>query len=173
MAPFKFGDAAGANAQYIPYEYAALYSADCDYPTPPEVAARWDRGHRRYFTFRGDPECSMVDFEKYVALFTDEVAYREWLTDRANSESLRRAWVYSDLANAEKAARWALGLPFMWNVADWSGTPKSRQELRNLLLEWNVPSDQCEISQIAAQQYNDGQIGPPVQYDSNICWAGW
>jgi hypothetical protein len=161
-----FADAADAALIPTTYQYAALYSPDCDHPTPPEQAARWNYAHHRYYTFRGAPACSMIDFEPGTRDYQDPVLLRDWLTGRASMREAREAWVYCDLSNAATAARWGRGLPFRWNVATLDGIHRSRAELSALLQDWGVPADQARIEWIAANQWKD--FGP---YDANICFT--
>ena len=139
-------------AENITEPYAELYSADCDFPCPPSIAKRWDPAHRRWFTFHGDPEASMIDFEEHVQIYTDETELRKWLTARRDSGSRRASVIYSDLSNAAKAAHWARDLPFKWLVADWTGI-KTPFILAADLIRYGVPVDQAQHTDIAGQQY--------------------
>jgi hypothetical protein len=150
-----FGDS--IDAQDIPYEYAALYSKDCSYPS--QNADKFDPAHRRWYTFKGDPACSMIDFEPGTRDYQTPALLREWLTARLERDEKREAWIYSDLSNAAKAAFWARGLPFRWNVATLDGIRRSRQELSALLIDWGVPSAQAHPYLIVANQFrNDGKF---------------
>lgn len=162
-----FGDA--ADADYIPYSYAALYDADCAYPCPPQKAARWDKAHTRWITQRGLWEASILDFEQLTRDFQDPALVGQWLADREDHHEGRPAWIYSDLSNAYAAATAAGDRAYMWWISTLDNTVRSRQELVQLLLEWNVPPAVATYDRIAAQQV----MTRDNEYDYNICFAGW
>lgn len=168
MAVIEFADAEDARNIPIGYKFAALYGPDCDHPTAPEQAARWDPPHRRYYTFRGDPVMSMLDFEPGTRDYQSPGLVREWLLGRQAAHRLhkREAWIYSDLSNAEQAAHAAHGLPFRWNIATLDGVKRSRDELSRLLVHWGVPAALALPELIAAQQWFGNGA-----FDANVCFV--
>lgn len=150
----SFGDAADPALLVADYKYAALYSADCEYPCPPEVAKNWAPVNRRWITFAGDPECSIIDYEKYTQNYADPLLLRNWLDMRASNKSSRHAWLYSDLSNTPQAAHWARGLPFQWWIATDDNIQRSPGELAALMLAWGCPAEYAKAELIAANQWH-------------------
>ena len=177
----QFGDSA-AGAHAIPYDYAALYSADCDYPADKaEAALKYDKGHARWITFHGDPHSSILDFEPGTRAYQDPALVRTWLLDRATQPDMRRSWLYCDLSNAAKAAHYARGHAFQWWLATLDGVRRSQRELSELLRHFGVPIEQSIPSLIAAHQWktvkNESALPHlwPGDYDADICFtdADW
>lgn len=168
---FNFGDS--KYPQNIPFEFAALYSADCDFPCPADIAGHWDRGHKRWITFKGDPAASILDFEPGTRSYQDPELIRVWLEGRARNKSTRLPWVYSDLSNAQKAAQWANGYHFMWWIPTLDGIQRSRQELAALLSDYGVPANYAQPALIAAQQIKTVYGTSDAEFDMDICFGGW
>jgi hypothetical protein len=163
---FEFGDA--INPVNIPFEYAALYSADCDYPCPP-AQDRWDAAHKRWITFRGAKECSIIDYEPGTRDYQTPELVTGWLKDRDEDHEIKRpSWGYCDLSNAASFANAAGGYHFLWWIATLDGIRRSRQELSALLLDWGVPIRLTNPALIAANQWQNAGV-----YDASSCFDGW
>jgi hypothetical protein len=159
----SFGDSIDPNL--IPFDYAALYSADCDYPCPPEDAKRWDVEHKRWITFKGDANASILDYEPGTRAYQTPALVRNWLIHREASNSKRRAWIYCDLTNASTAAHYARGEDWQWYIATLDGVRRSRAELSQLLLDYGVPPQYAVPSMVAANQWQKN-----AGYDSDTCF---
>jgi len=166
----EFGDAEDPTLLTGKYAYAALYSADCDHPCPPGVADNWTPDHRRWITFAGNPECSIIDYEKYTRDYSDPTLLRNWLTERANNKSMRHAWIYSDLSNTPQAAHWARGLPFQWWIATDDNIQRAPSHIVALMRAWGCPAAYAKTSLIAANQW---QSTPTVDGSSCFVDANW
>lgn len=165
----EFGDSTIPPA--IPFQYAALYAADADYPCPPGEDQRWNTDHKRWITFHGDTNSSTIDFEPGTAAYSDPQIVHNWLWNRKRSGKTRHAWVYSDLSNAEYVARACTDITFYWWVATLDGAMRSTNELQNLLIHWGVPSYQV-VGRVEAQQYGQGE-NEHGKFDKSICFSGW
>lgn len=162
---FEFGDA--ENPVNIPFDYAALYSADCDHPCPP-AQDRWDAAHKRWITFRGAHECSILDYEPGTRDYQTPELVSGWLVQREQADAERSSWIYCDLSNAASAAEHADNHHFMWWLATLDGIRRSRQELSALLLEWGVPLRLTNPALIAGNQWADR-----TAYDQSSCFGSW
>lgn len=169
---FEFGDS--KNPVNIPFAYAALYSADCDFPCPPEQD-RWDAAHKRWITFRGATECSIIDYEPGTRDYQTPELVAGWLEAREDKQQAgdthyeREPWIYCDFSNAASAAHAADNHHFLWWLATGDGIKRSRQELSALLLDWGVPLRLTNPALIVADQWK--WVGN--EYDESSCFGAW
>jgi hypothetical protein len=168
---FTFGDAATAQNLVGKYDRVALYSADCDFPCPPDIADKWSVGNKRFITFKGDPTASIIDFEPGTRDYQTPDVLRSWLSERAKRIQ-RHPWVYTDLSNAEEAAYWAGTFPFYWWITTLDNIQRSRAELASLLLDYGVGTVLARAELIAANQWRTPDGGLT---DQNVCFtdAAW
>lgn len=116
-APVAFGDAIDPARIPATISHAALYGADCDYPCPPEQAARFAPADRRWITFTGERKSSIADFEPGTEVYHDVNRLRVWATVRAVRPALGLSLIYSDLSDVWKAQKAVAGAPHMWWLA--------------------------------------------------------
>lgn len=169
-----FGDSANAHLLIDAYSHVALYSGDCDYPCPPEVAAHWDETQKRWITFRGNPDASIIDYEPLTRDYQDPALLRNWLEARNRMKSTRIPWIYSDLDNAATAAFYARGLVFNWWVATLDGVRRTPAQLADLLVAWDVPEELAEPRLVAANQWRQLHIKTPDasgEADESVCFV--
>jgi hypothetical protein len=160
----NFGDS--IDPKHIPFDYAALYSRDCDYPCPPGDD-RWNIAHTRWITFKGDVAASIIDFEPGTRAYQTPALLRNWLIHREGMDSERHAWIYCDLSNAQQAAMWARGEDWQWWLATLDGVIRSRAELSQLLIDHGVPPQYAGPAMIAANQWQKNDAG----YDVSRCFV--
>lgn len=160
----QFGDS-GPHPADIPYGYAALYASDCDYPCPPEAAARFKPENRRWITFTGMPHCSIADFEPGTEVFHDPPQLRRWARAR-ETEDRGLTIVYSDLSNAG-TAQLVLGrhVPYVWWLATLDGIQRTAAELSQELLRFGV---KVAPEAIWANQWQEGD-----GYDTSLGFGSW
>jgi hypothetical protein len=168
-----FGDARTAQSLVERYDHVALYSSDCEFPCPSDIAASWTSSDRRWITFTGDPAASIIDFEQYTRAYTNPQALRNWVQARANDASTRHAWIYTDLSNAALAAHWARGLPFRWWLATLDNVKRAPAQLADLMLAWDVPAEYASASLIDANQWSTATPGTALTglTDQSICFV--
>jgi hypothetical protein len=159
-----FGDS-GPKPQDIPYDHAALYSDDCDYPCPPDVAAKWPPVNRRWITFTGMYHCSIADFEPGTKIYESPSLLRGWARARERNQ-VGLSIVYCDLSNVKKALD-ALGkVPRVWWLATLDGVQTTAEALSQRL------KDDFGVTVPASQIYgNQWQAG--ATYDTSDCYGDW
>jgi hypothetical protein len=161
-----FGDA--ATASNIPFAYAALYAADCDYPCPADVAARWPDSRKHWITFGGLRSCQLADFEPGTEVYEDPKRLYTWA--RVRHAKKERFIVYCDLVTVAKAqqaledlsgdAYWWLA----WYTAD--GKPSTPDDIsRELATNYGATVD---AGKVWAQQYASNDY-----YDSDSLFGSW
>ena len=165
----QFGDAIDPNT--IPYDYAALYSADCDHPAqdaPPPGQNRWPASRRRWYTFAGNPACSMIDYEKFTRDYNDPSLLFGWLKMRAGRRPVgsHTSIVYCSRSLVASVVEIAKGQPHLWNIATLDGHQWSQDELAaDIAAHWGAV---IAPESIWANQWLDNG-----EYDTNNLFGDW
>jgi hypothetical protein len=157
-----FGDS-GPNPGSIPYDHAALYSADCDYPCPLGADRKWSANNTRWITFTGEPASSIADFEPGTEVYETPSRLRRWAVAR-QAEKRGLAIVYSNLSDVKKAQD-ALGkVPHVWWLATLDGVQVTQDELsQRLKTDYGVT-----VAAIWGNQWQQG-----TDYDTSDCYGDW
>jgi hypothetical protein len=163
-----FGDAAIASNLIGKYTHVALYSGDCTYPCPADVADAWEPANKRWITFTGTAAASIIDYEAHTKAFSTNGVLKAWLKARKDAKMQRPAWIYCDLSNAAKAVEWAEGLPFHWWLATLDGISRSPAELSSLLRDHGLTEAESKADLIDAQQ-----VETVSSTDRSLCFGNW
>lgn len=158
----QFGDSA-EHVEEIPFDHAALYAADCDYPCPPGPAARFKPDDRRWITFTGLRSCSIADYEPGTEVYEDPARLTTW--GKVRRHLGRTPIVYCDLSNVSSAQNHLRGITVHWWLATLDGVQTTADALSlELARDYGVI---VHPATIWANQWRKGD------YDTSDLFGDW